>query len=523
MAARSGRYRIANPEIVPTSMEREGGGPASPFFPSSSETNTGGIIPGHVLLDERELRALPHRDLQRVEVVGAPLLVVQQPVVPEVDRVHAGCRRHQALEVVCRLSRSCGVLQRPLRSADQGADRHARGPGRVGMHVVPRDHPRQEHDGTGRFRGVVSAASRSRGQRQSRAALSSRSPDVSSIRSRIARRSSSRSIGNRRPSSVRAATRCTSICRSTRIAGSAASTTTTTGRRPACRAGGALLLLPGAAADVQGLPHAARALERSRREGRPGQVAPLRGGEHGVAVRQSRSRAARGSAEFPARRPDLGGRVRPRARTRAGSRRGRAAGRRESQSSPAPSRSAKSRAPSVRRPVLLPPAEVIAPLDKVDAWVQAGESVRIEVVVRTRKVGHFFPGGTVDAFDVWVEFEATDDTGRTLAAQRQRRGRGQGTGRTRRAFLSQPAPRRARQRHQQAERVGRPLGRLRQADPARRRRYGALSPAGSGRRRRPHPAEGQGELPQVRLVEHTVGVRGRQRSRTPWILARTRP
>jgi hypothetical protein len=64
--------------------------------------------------------------------------------------------------------------------------------------------------------------------------------------------------------------------------------------------------------------------------------------------------------------------------------------------------------------VLLPPAEVIAPLDKVDAWVQAGESVRIEVVVRTRKVGHFFPGGTVDAFDVWVEFEATDESGRTL-------------------------------------------------------------------------------------------------------------
>jgi tetratricopeptide (TPR) repeat protein len=40
--------------------------------------------------------------------------------------------------------------------------------------------------------------------------------------------------------------------------------------------------------------------------------------------------------------------------------------------------------------------------------------VRIEVVVRTRKVGHFFPGGTVDAFDVWVELEAVDDRGRTL-------------------------------------------------------------------------------------------------------------
>jgi len=58
--------------------------------------------------------------------------------------------------------------------------------------------------------------------------------------------------------------------------------------------------------------------------------------------------------------------------------------------------------------------EVIAPLDRVDAPVRRGESVRVEVVVRTRKVGHFFPGGTVDAFDVWVEFEAVDDRGRVL-------------------------------------------------------------------------------------------------------------
>ena len=62
-------------------------------------------------------------------------------------------------------------------------------------------------------------------------------------------------------------------------------------------------------------------------------------------------------------------------------------------------------------------AEVIAPLDKLEgggAVVRRGESVRVEVVVRTRKVGHFFPGGTVDAFDVWVELEATDESGRTL-------------------------------------------------------------------------------------------------------------
>lgn len=61
-----------------------------------------------------------------------------------------------------------------------------------------------------------------------------------------------------------------------------------------------------------------------------------------------------------------------------------------------------------------PAAEVIAPLGKVDAAVRRGDSVRVEVVVRTRKVGHFFPGGTVDAFDVWVELEAVDEHGRTI-------------------------------------------------------------------------------------------------------------
>jgi tetratricopeptide (TPR) repeat protein len=60
------------------------------------------------------------------------------------------------------------------------------------------------------------------------------------------------------------------------------------------------------------------------------------------------------------------------------------------------------------------PVEVIAPLDKVDATVRRGDSVRVEVVVRTRKVGHFFPGGTVDAFDVWVELEAVDSNGRLI-------------------------------------------------------------------------------------------------------------
>ena len=61
-----------------------------------------------------------------------------------------------------------------------------------------------------------------------------------------------------------------------------------------------------------------------------------------------------------------------------------------------------------------PPAEVVGPLGVTAVAVRRGDSVRVEVVVRTRNVGHFFPGGTVDGFDVWVEFEAVDETGRVL-------------------------------------------------------------------------------------------------------------
>jgi tetratricopeptide (TPR) repeat protein len=62
-----------------------------------------------------------------------------------------------------------------------------------------------------------------------------------------------------------------------------------------------------------------------------------------------------------------------------------------------------------------PPAvPVTAPLDRVQGAVRAGGTVRVEVVVRTLAVGHFFPGGTVDAFDCWLELKATEDDGKVL-------------------------------------------------------------------------------------------------------------
>jgi tetratricopeptide (TPR) repeat protein len=57
---------------------------------------------------------------------------------------------------------------------------------------------------------------------------------------------------------------------------------------------------------------------------------------------------------------------------------------------------------------------ITAPIDRAGAAVRRGDDVRIDVNVRTRKVGHFFPGGTVDAFDVWLELQATDEKGQTI-------------------------------------------------------------------------------------------------------------
>src|SRR5205814_3912972 len=57
---------------------------------------------------------------------------------------------------------------------------------------------------------------------------------------------------------------------------------------------------------------------------------------------------------------------------------------------------------------------ISAPLDRVQPVLRRGDTVRVDVVVRTKKIGHFFPGGTVDAYDTWLELKATDDTNQVV-------------------------------------------------------------------------------------------------------------
>ncbi len=59
-------------------------------------------------------------------------------------------------------------------------------------------------------------------------------------------------------------------------------------------------------------------------------------------------------------------------------------------------------------------APITAPLNRVQAVVRRGDTMRVDVVVRTRTLGHFFPGGTVDAYDTWLELKGVDDKGQVV-------------------------------------------------------------------------------------------------------------
>jgi tetratricopeptide (TPR) repeat protein len=72
--------------------------------------------------------------------------------------------------------------------------------------------------------------------------------------------------------------------------------------------------------------------------------------------------------------------------------------------------------PAVLREVgrLAAPLDVVATGAKGGFAARPGSTVRVDVVARTRTIGHFFPGGTVDAFDVWLELVGRDATGKIV-------------------------------------------------------------------------------------------------------------
>ena len=126
-------------------------------------------IPSNFFMTSEDCAPLPQGHLRPVELVGPPLLVVQQPVVPQVDRVHAGRRRHEAVEVVRRLPRPRRVLQRHA-STGRSRSRSTRPRRRPGSAARPatRSCTCKQHDGPGRLHDRVPAAARPRGERATR-------------------------------------------------------------------------------------------------------------------------------------------------------------------------------------------------------------------------------------------------------------------------------------------------------------------------------------------------------------------
>ena len=332
----------------------------------------------------------------------------------------------QAVEVVRGLPRSRGVLQRPLRPADQGADRHAGGAGRPGLHVVPFDHPRAQLDGAGRLRRssirrcTISppASSRCCGGCTTRCCTSRPQPHRDTFIKPFHREQTAEFCSS-----------CHKVHLDVPVNGYRwfrgfndydnwqASGVSGQGARS--------FYYPADAAEVRRLPHAAGRLERSGGEERQGAVAPLPRREHRAAVRQPRRGAAEGGAGLPARRPDLGRRVRHHARggvpTAPDVRVGVGGGEPQLSSTFAVGEESGAVRRGARRVVDAAGRGARRRSTRCRSTVRRGESVRVEVVVRTRKVGHFFPGGTVDAFDVWVELEAVDDKRPGPAAQRRGR------------------------------------------------------------------------------------------------------
>jgi Flp pilus assembly protein TadD len=58
--------------------------------------------------------------------------------------------------------------------------------------------------------------------------------------------------------------------------------------------------------------------------------------------------------------------------------------------------------------------KISAPVGVAQSAIEPGGTARVDVVVRTRKIGHFFPGGTVDSFDVWLELQGRDADGKVV-------------------------------------------------------------------------------------------------------------
>ena len=113
------KARIENPASAPLSMDLEGAGAQSPFAPSSAQTNTGKVIPSNFFMDSAACGSC-HKDIyeQWKSSVHHFASFNNQFYRKSIEYMQDS-GWHAAEQMVRRLPRSRGILQRPLRSAHQ--------------------------------------------------------------------------------------------------------------------------------------------------------------------------------------------------------------------------------------------------------------------------------------------------------------------------------------------------------------------------------------------------------------------
>ena len=206
-------YRIVNPLVPPASMEQEGRGPGSPFFPSSADTNVRGTIPANFFMTS-ETCGRCHRDIYEQWKSSAhhfssfnnqwyrkSIEYMQDTVGTKPSKWCAGCHDHAVF--------FNGRFDRPIKEQIET-------PGGAGR-ASPARRATRSSTWAARWARATSRSS----IRRCTISPPARTPccGARTTRSctwrlnRIARRSSSRSTASRPRSSARPATRCTSTCR----------------------------------------------------------------------------------------------------------------------------------------------------------------------------------------------------------------------------------------------------------------------------------------------------------------------
>src|SRR5262245_53557 len=122
-------HRIFNPMNPPLTMQGEGGGPKSPFFPSSAKTNVGGIIPSNFFMDSQKCgechkdiyeqwnRSMHHFASFNNQFYRKSIEYMQSVVGPQPSKWCAGCHDHAVF--------SNGRFERPIKDQIDTPEAHA--------------------------------------------------------------------------------------------------------------------------------------------------------------------------------------------------------------------------------------------------------------------------------------------------------------------------------------------------------------------------------------------------------------